>query len=234
MEQDTANDEAYINGSSVEYPSEAEEIVQDSEEIDLALLEHDWAPPVGWCEQSRWEPCPKDPRPDAVQSWLLHLWEHPHNSRAYLAFKNIQSRLCWPARSKKMSHPQLNTDGIELRDVIVEIPPPRPCLQKRGQINRRRGRGCFFVQNTPKRLETKLKADVDEPPYGWGLFFEESVVVPVFVKVFLLVLVVVLAVVLAGVCFALAKEHGYDVFDMGSFVIALVAIVFTVLLKFLG
>ncbi|OAF59174.1 hypothetical protein VC83_04384 [Pseudogymnoascus destructans] len=174
-----------------------------SDLVDLALLQEEWGPPAEWSERHAWAPCPADPQPRPQGKWIMHLWDKPHSSSTWLASKRLQ-RLCkskvkllwtafnWKGKIKRLwinfrlfrgisvlaSVPN-SRDDIELQDVVVEI-PPLPSIQARARQQRTNSpeKGRFFVNNTPKRLEQRLKADPTTPPYGWGLFFEENLVVP--------------------------------------------------------
>ncbi|KIM93233.1 hypothetical protein OIDMADRAFT_21558 [Oidiodendron maius Zn] len=128
-----------------------------------------------------------------------------------------------------------NSQGdIELRDVVVEIPPlPSIQVRTKQQGAKRPEKGRFFVNNTPKRLERRLEADPTTPPYGWGLFFEESLVIPVFLKVSISLFVLLVTIVIIVICTMLAQEKGYQVFGLGGFTLGVASIIVTVIFKFL-
>lgn len=176
----------------------------------------------------------------------MHLWDKPHSSSTWLASKRLQRfckskvKLLWAAfnwkgkikllwidfrlfRGVSVSASVPNSrDDIGLQDVIVEI-PRLPSIQVRAKQQGANSPARFFVNNTPKRLEQRLKADPTTPPYGWGLLFEEGLVVPVFFKVSISLVI----------CAKLAQEKGYQVFGLGDFTLAMAIIIVTVIFKFL-
>lgn len=243
-------------------PIKMEENANKGSGIDLALIDDDWGPPEGWCDKKHWEPCPVDPRPN-LEHWMMHLWEHPHNSQLYLALKRMHVRLATSgepiiSRYRKSGSAKLrelsnnirnlcprfgyfrgrtnrldSIKDIELQNSIAEIPHPRQAeLDQLQQPQTKKGR--FVAVNTPKKILAKLKADLDEPPYGWGLFFEERTVVPTFIKIFIFFCLISLMVYLAVTCFKLAHEHGYAAFGMGSFTLTLATAILTATIKFFG
>jgi hypothetical protein len=245
-----------------ERPIKPQENVNKASGIDLALVDDDWGPPEGWCDKKHWDPCPVDPRPN-LEDWMMHLWEHPHNSQLYLALKRMHVRLATSgepiiSRYRKSgaailrehsnnirhlcarfgyfrgrSNRSNSIKDIELQNSIAEIPHPQQAeLDQLQQRNTKKGR--FFTVNTPKKVHAKLKADLDEPPYGWGLFFEERTVIPTFIKVFIFIFVISLIVSIAVICFELAHEHGYAAFGMGSFTLTLATAILTSIIKFFG
>lgn len=254
------------NNSSFNYDAEDDlDEARENEEgteaksslVDLALLQEEWGPPAGWNERHAWVPCPADPRPLPQGKWLMHLWDKPHSSSAWLASKRLQrfckskAKLLWPTFNWKGKIKMLWTyfrlfrgvsssalvpnsrDDIELQDVVVEIPKlPSMQVRARRQGANCPGKGRFFVNNTPKRLEQRLKADPTTPPYGWGLFFEESLVVPVFFKVLISIVVLLVAIVIVVICAKLAHEKGYQVFGLGSFTFGVASIIVTLIFKF--
>lgn len=248
------------DNSSFDYDAEDDLDVgrAQSDLVDLALLQEEWGPPAEWSERHAWAPCPADPRPRPQGKWIMHLWDKPHSSSTWLASKRLQ-RLCknkvkllWTAFNWKGKVKLLWTnfrlfrgisvsasvpnsgDDIELQDVIVEI-PSLPLIQVRARQQRTNSpeKGRFFVNNTPKRLEQRLKADPTTPPYGWGLCFEESLVVPVFFKVSISLVVLLVTIVIVVICAKLAQGKGYQVFGLGGFTLAVASIIVTVIFKFL-
>lgn len=117
----------------------------------------------------------------------MHLWEHPHNSPVYLAFKSIQVRLATSepliSRCRKsgvvkllehyssdlrhlcakfgyfrgMANPSNNARDIELQDCVVEIPHPQQARLDQIQ-QRHRKKGRFFTVNTPKKSTDKAQS----------------------------------------------------------------------------
>ena len=152
----------------------------------------------------------------AEQRFLLHLWDHPHHSRTYLMIQTTKLRLIEQAKSllKKwriqkphcygwlgrtwdqykhfrgrtasseqlpLSHP----NNLQHIDDPCDFPM------------RATGKGRYLFKSTPKRLDKELKAHLDEPPLGWGLHFEETIVVPAPLRY--LGIFVVMAMVLSAV-----------------------------------
>jgi hypothetical protein len=229
-----------------------------SDLVDLALLHEEWRPPAEWNERDAWAPCPGDERPELHAKWIMHLWNKPHSSSTWLSSKRLQQfckakvKLFWTAFNWKRKVKLLwidfrifrgmslspsasapnSRDDIESR--VLEIPlPPSQQVRARQQGAKTQMKGRFFVENTPKRLEQRLKADLTTPPYGWGLSFEESFVVPVFFKVLISLVVLSVATVVVVVCANLAQKKGYQVFGLGGFTLAVASIIVTVIFKFL-
>ena len=93
--------------------------------------------------------------------------------------------------------------------------------------------GCYLGRITPKRVEKQLEAHPDEPPLGWGIHFEEEVVLPAplkYTNVFISIVVMLSAVVYT---FVKVREKGAEAFSAGNFGIAIAAFVMTFTLKFL-
>ena len=93
------------------------------------------------------------------------------------------------------------------------------------------GKGRYLFKSTPKRLETELKAHLDEPPLGWGLHHEESIVVPAplrYLGIFIIIALLMSALVSGLV---LVHEKGVAWFGMGNFGIGIAAVGMTVVVR---
>ena len=219
----------------------------------LALLHEDWVPPEGWKDTKLWEPCPADPRPMAEQRFLLHLWDHPHNSRPYLIIQTTKLRLIEQAKRllTRLRVQKLHCSGWlkEIRNQYKnfrgwdtsseQLPFSNPNDLQRiddngGSTQRANGKGRYLFKSTPKRLETELKAHRDEPPLGWGLHFEENIVVPAPLRY--LGISIVIAMILSAVVSALVLVHekGVAYFGMGNLGIGIAAIGTTFVVKFIA
>ena len=229
------------------------EISQKS--LDLALLEEDWAPPTGWTDRQACSPCPADPRPQAAQKWLMHLWDRPHASTTWIrlnklrvTFLNMLMFLVSTVQSRRrmraiwlrlriisgLSHQASNTSAgrdVEVQDTVVELPLPRIVATSASPQHTNAGRGQFFIRNTPKRLRTRLEGHSTMPPYGWGLVFDEGIVVPLYIKISLSVSIIAITVVLSVVSARLSQSAGYEAFGLGSFTLAAVTILLTFVLR---
>ena len=189
----------------------------------------------------------------AEQRFLLHLWDHPHNSRIYLVIQRTKLRLIEQAKSllTKWRIQKLHCSGWlrETRDQFKrywgeetsseQLPYSNPINLQRidnhdDSPQRATGKGRYLFKSTPKRLEEVLKAHLDEPPLGWGLHFEESIVVPAplrYMGVFI-VIVMILSTVVSTLI--LVHEKGVAYFGMGNFGIGIAAIVTTVVLRLIA
>ena len=216
----------------------------------LALLHEDWVPPKGWKDTKLWEPCPAEPRPMAEQRFLLHLWDHPHHSRTYLMIQTTKLRLIKQVKSllTKWRIQKLHCSSWlkEIQDQYKrfrgwntsseQLPYSNPNNLQRiddpcGSALKATGKGRYLFKSTPKRLEKELKAHLDEPPLGWGLHFEESIVVPAPLRY--LWLFIVIAILLSAVVatLVLLHEKGVAWFGMGNFGIGIAAVGMTVLVR---
>ncbi|KAJ9646586.1 hypothetical protein H2199_002635 [Coniosporium tulheliwenetii] len=52
-------------------------------EEDMALMDERWCPPDDWSGPKYWDPWPEAKPPTIPSDWLLHLWEHPHDSWSF-------------------------------------------------------------------------------------------------------------------------------------------------------
>ena len=122
------------------------------------------------------------------------------------------------------TNPELGLQPLDEHDRSIHV---RGLDLKPGQ------RGRFLLRNTPKRIEKELKAHPDEPPLGWGLHFEEEVILPAplkYTNVFISIVIMLSAVVYA---FVKVREKGVGAFSAGNFGIAIAAFMMTCALKFL-
>ena len=122
------------------------------------------------------------------------------------------------------THPELGLQPLDEQDHSIHF--RRPNLKPGA-------RGRYLVKNTPKRVEKELKAHPDEPPLGWGLHFEEEVVLPAplkFTNIFISIVIMLSAVVYV---FVKVGEKGVEAFSAGNFGIAIAAFIMTCALKFL-
>ena len=189
----------------------------------------------------------------AEQRFLLHLWDHPHNSRPYLIVQTTKLRLIGKAKSllTRLRVQKLHRSRW-LREIwdrfkrfrgwntaSEQLPFSNPNNLQRiddpgDSALRATGKGRYLFRSTPKRLETELKAHLDEPPLGWGLHFEESIVVPAplrYLGIFIVIAIILSVVVSALV---LVHEKGVAYFGMGNFGIGIAAVVTTVVLRLIA
>ena len=189
----------------------------------------------------------------AEQRFLLHLWDHPHHSLTYLVIQTTKLRLIEQAKSllKRWRIQKKHYSGWlkEIRDQYKcfrgwntsseQLPYSNPNNLQRiddpgDSALRPTGKGRYLFKSTPKRLEIELQAHLDEPPLGWGLHFEESIVVPAplrYLGVFIIIAMILSAVVSALV---LVHEKGVAYFGMGNFGIGIASIVTTVVLRLIA
>ena len=183
----------------------------------------------------------------------MHLWEDSHDTSINLAIQSCKVRLRSMA-AELVTHSIRNIEHYEQRfrdfrglNEIHDIPDipgssgiPAWRQDHEAVHQLEEVPGCqlqqeqpakYCMKNAPKRLLRKLEADDKQLPYGWGLFFEESIVLPRFFKVHLIVVVVFLLIVLATYLLELARGNGYAVFGMGSFFASVVSIVITMILS---
>jgi hypothetical protein len=173
----------------------------------------------------------------------MHLWENGHDSSVYLLIRRFTVRL--RSKTAKLrarcirklkdykqrylhfrglpSWKQDDETGYELAEVPFN-----------GNIRRERivkmPKGHFYTNATPKRLQKKLEADWNEPSIGWGLFFEESIVVPKIIREYLTVFSVLLLGALGiSLVIELVRGSGYNVFTMGNFFVAFLSLIITIL-----
>ena len=118
-----------------------------------------------------------------------------------------------------------------MQDTVVELPLPRIVATSASPQHTNAGRGQFFIRNTPKRLRTRLEGHSTMPPYGWGLVFDEGIVVPLYIKISLSVSIIAITVVLSVVSARLSQSAGYEAFGLGSFTLAAVTILLTFVLR---
>ena len=211
--------EGYMDEDGSSIPSE--------KDVDFALIDNNsWAPPEAWDDYSNWSPRPKDPRPDYLSKWLMHLWSHRHNSLVYLFSKRIQSnirtRYSYTLKNMRyyrgiMSAPS-DCENHSIRTTIEEIPLPHLPVKKRQP-------GTLIVNETPKRLRHRLEARSNTKPYGWGIHFEESIVVPKFVMAILLSSFIALIIY----TFKLFPRDGYAIFGLGNFSLASAGLLLTMI-----
>ena len=224
-------------------------------DIDFAVLEEEWAPPLTWGDQELWSPCPQDPRPRAAQKWLMHLWDKPHASPVW-TFLNLVRRSLLSCAGKALTRVRASIRtsdlskklralsnilglqsgltvprDIEGQDTIVELPITTSCAVIAQAAHATQGQ--FFIRNTPQRLRERLKGHATDPPYGWGLVFEEGIVIPSFVIVLLCFSILVLTITMSVISARLVHTAGYEAFGLGSFTLAAATIVLTVIFKFL-
>ena len=189
----------------------------------------------------------------AEQRFLLHLWDHPHHSRTYLVIQTTKLRLIGQMKSllTKWRIQKLHCYGL-LKETWDRYKRFRGCNTSSEQLPfsnpnnlqriddpgetalRATGKGRYLFKSTPKRLETELKAHLDEPPLGWGLHFEESIVVPAplrYLGIFIVVAMILSAVVSALV---LVHEKGVAYFGMGNFGIGIATVGMTVVVRLIA
>jgi len=174
----------------------------------------------------------------------MHLWETQHDTSLELFMRMFRVRLRPMAIElrahciRKLTHfkqkiryfrghiddPNSSQDvetGFELVEILINSRNIRqkPLLEVQDQR--------LYVVITPKKLQKKLEANYAKPPIGWGLLFEEGIVLPRFLKVYLIVVVLLLFAALASYLLESVRYNGYAVFSMGSFFAMIITTVVT-------
>ncbi|KAI9727480.1 MAG: hypothetical protein M1828_006422 [Chrysothrix sp. TS-e1954] len=230
------------------------------DEEDRPIIELEWPPDRSWNRENEWDPSPGPRRPPDVGTWLLHYWYHDHESKlfrfkcllrrsVYIVFDTLRigsrasvSYLNNLARSTEATLPEvrparrdtgramipavnLPTNDTELGNVASSDPNMHGLGSQRVAT-----RGCFIYNVTPKKKGGRLRANPDEPPYGWGLLFEEDVVIPYPVKFLAWFLFIVIILGLLIYCIQEVHRRGWGVFGMLSPIVSLLAFAMTVIL----
>ncbi|CZR51433.1 uncharacterized protein PAC_01309 [Phialocephala subalpina] len=158
--------------------------------VDTPLINFEtWAPPSEWENGGRWTPCPTQFERPVVPNWLLlHLWDHPHDAMSFKMKVAVKKRISG-ARTKVWTF--LKTAAIEISgraDVEAQEISSVPDGDSSEFLGNRATSPAFMYTKTPKRLIKRLVANEMDPPYGWGLYFEEGFRMPLAIQYSLSVL----------------------------------------------
>lgn len=204
--------------------------------VDTPLINFEtWAPPSEWENEGRWTPCPTKFERPVVPNWLLlHLWDHPHDAMSFkikMAFKKRISGV----RTKVWTI--LKTAAIEISgraDVEAQEISSVPDGGSSEFLGNCATSPAFMYAKTPKRLIERLVANEMDPPYGWGLYFEEGFRMPLAIQYSLSVLLTGLIGGLMIYCISRIKHEGFAVFSTWSGTISAASLIFAIITKVIG
>ena len=207
----------------------------------------DWDPPSSWTAEQEWMPRPIGKRPLLSNNFLMHLWNHPHNTRSFRARQYCRGKLdalhctavervkkplraAWPWKWRSSAlptaHDRLSRAGpneneehdVEMNEII------RSC-------GRTADRPCAIAGSSPLKVGTQLVATAEDWPYGWGIYLEEGFAVPTSIRSMTLFLMLCLLIGVLVYCISSVAKYGIDVFSVWEATIALCALLAMFLLR---
>ena len=170
-----------------------------------------------------------------MPNWLLlHLWDHPHDAMSFKMKIAVKKRI-YGARTKVWTFLQTAARGISGRaDVEAQEISSLPDEGSSEFLGNRTTSPAFMYAKTPKRLIERLVASEMDPPYGWGLYFEEGFRMPLAIQYSLSALLTGLIGGLMIYCISRVKHEGFGVFSTWGGTISAASLIFAIITKIIG